>query len=102
MLSLIQSTIEALRLLQGEEIVIEWFELIIKRIRYGLPRIRDIYIYELGFSDRIIAQEISAVLPVTTLDNKKAIKNALKINKTQIKEILIKYPSYFLQRLEAL
>lgn len=102
MLSLIQSTIEALKLLHGEDRVVEWLELIIRRVRYGLPRVRDIYIYELGFSDRIIAQEISAFLPSIISNNKKAIRNILKLNKSRLREILIKYPSYFLQRLKTL
>ena len=63
----------------------------------SIPQVKDIVV-----SSNIEVIDSATFKITSQFTAKKAIKNALKINKIQIKEILIKYPSYFLQRLEAL
>ena len=73
---------------------------IICRIRYGLPNKESVYVYELGFADRIIAQKIAKVFDNYDCDTKKKMKVIIKCNKTLLEQILKQYPSYFLYRLK--
>lgn len=73
--------------------VIDLLELFQKRIKYGLPTIESILIYELGFCDRIIAQEISLV--VDNAKEKYSMKNNIIEKQNEVFHILEKYPSYY-------
>lgn len=64
-----------------------------RRIKYGLPKEKDIILYELGFADRVIAQEISE--PISNKANKMFIAHYLKMNSDEIQELLEDYPSYY-------
>lgn len=65
-----------------------------KRLKYGLPTSAAIDIYELGFSDRVIAQELdSAVRPVD--GSYYNVEDHLLIFQTDARKVLDKYPSYF-------
>ena len=67
--------------------------MLIKRLKYGLPLEKEINIYELGFSDRIVAlvigQEINSV-------SKNRIKNEIKRKSIKLKDRLMEYPSYYI------
>lgn len=67
-----------------------------KRLKYGLPTEISISIYELGFSDRIIAQELSQFFDSP---NRSTIKKELKKNEAKFRELLEKYPSYYLSEI---
>lgn len=71
-----------------------------KRIKYGLPNNESVVAYELGFSDRIIAQEVGTYLAKKFGDN----LNKIEINQIdftdEINTILSKYPSYFRKLIE--
>ena len=75
------------------------FTLFSKKMKYGLPNILSIMVYELGFSDRYIAQLISASLPTGTR-TKNEIRIFLRRNKEDFRSILENYPSYFKSVLE--
>lgn len=75
------------------ETSIQVLELMQKKMKYGLPTIEAVLFYELGFSDRIIAQELA--LNLSEVTNQEEAKRSLFLNLTQVKEILSKYPSYF-------
>ena len=70
-----------------------------KRFKYGLSSVAAITLYEMGFSDRVIAMELSEYIKPRT--RTRALK-LLKNNFDQIKEIIEKYPSYYLERLLSL
>lgn len=61
---LISAVIELIQLFRPEsrENIISNLEILQKRLKYGLPSNNAIVIYELGFSDRVIAMELNAVL----------------------------------------
>jgi len=65
-----------------------------KRIKYGLPDARGILLYEIGFSDRALVQELIDVTdqPFTS---RAELGNHLSQNPGIFNEILTKYPSYF-------
>ncbi|MCP5162661.1 MAG: DEAD/DEAH box helicase [Hahellaceae bacterium] len=69
-----------------------------KRMKYGLPTETTIALYELGFSDRVIAQDLAASLNLAATQ-KKDLVNALKQNQTEVDLIMTKYPSYFKERM---
>lgn len=99
-LTIIQTIIEVLKFKDYGEEVQKELNNIIYRIRYGLPNKESVYVYELGFADRIIAQKIAELLDYYDCDTKKKMKIAIKSNKELIKDILKQYPSYFLDRLK--
>lgn len=73
--------------------VIEKLKLFQKQLKYGLPNIESILIYEWGFCDRTIAQKISTVIQPAT--EKYSIKMNILAKKEVILQILQKYPSYY-------
>lgn len=99
-LVLIQATIEILETLDYNKEAIDLLKEMIVRIRYGLATIQETYVYELGFSDRVITQKISEYLSLNELTTKRRIKAKIKENKENLKQLLKEYPSYFLNRLK--
>lgn len=63
-----------------------------KKLKYGLPKDSEIVLYEIGFSDRVIAQDLSILLNES---NKKTVKRFLRMNRSNVIDVLSKYPSYF-------
>ena len=68
--------------------------ILIKKLKYGLSLEKEINIYELGFSDRIISQligqEISSI-------SKNQIRSEIKQKSIELKHKLNEFPSYFTQ-----
>lgn len=71
-----------------------------QRLKYGLPEQTDIYVYELGFNDRFLAQEIRKIIGSFTKKNE--VKKAIKRNFERINVLLNDYPSVFQVRLNNL
>ena len=99
-LRIIQAIVEILKTKDCSENIQEDLNDIIYRIRYGLPNKESVHIYELGFSDRIISQKIANEIIEFDCSTKKKIKSAIKRNKEKLKELLVNYPLYFIDRLE--
>jgi len=72
-----------------------------KKLKYGLPYTEAINMYELGFSDRCLAQELSINLHGTGL-SKSELKNLITEMPEPFAEVLAPYPSYFHMRLNLL
>ena len=69
-----------------------------KRLKYGLPTETAIALYELGFSDRIISQDLIASMKLTATQKKDLVK-ALRQNRDRARAVMEKYPSYFQERM---
>lgn len=67
-----------------------------KKLKYGLNSKNIIFIYEMGFVDKFISLELSNLLGEESV-NFANIKIFLKENKERVENILIRYPSYFMQ-----
>jgi len=65
-----------------------------KQIKYGLPSTTDTIIFEIGFSDRVIAQLINNSLK-TTSQNKNRILSAITRKHKSLKKCLSTFPSYY-------
>jgi len=72
--------------------LIRLLQLFQKRLKYGLPTEATIILYELGFSDRVIAQELSDLI---VGDSRTAVRRSLKEKQTNIEAVLERYPRYF-------
>lgn len=72
-----------------------------KRLKYGLPTETTIALYELGFSDRVIAQDLAASLNLAATQKKDLVK-ALKKDRDGARAVMEKYPSYFQERMNEL
>jgi len=72
-----------------------------KRLKYGLPTETTIALYELGFSDRVIAQDLAASLNLAATQKKDLLK-ALKKDRDGARAVMEKYPSYFQERMNEL
>lgn len=79
---------------------IENLQKISQKLKYGLPEQTDIFVYELGFNDRFLAQEIRKSIGCHS--KKKDVKRAIKQDYENIQSILNNYPSVFLSRLSNL
>ena len=101
-LTIIQAIIEVLNTKDCSENTQENLSDIIYRIRYGLPNKESVFIYELGFADRIISQKIADEISDFDCSTKKKIKSTIKSNREKLQELLANYPSYFLDRLQKL
>lgn len=87
----------------GEDNLLETAEKLQKlsqKLKYGLPEQTDIFVYELGFNDRFLAQEIRKVIGNNL--KKKEVKKAIKQNRVKIEALLNDYPSVFQSRLSNL
>ena len=65
-----------------------------KHLKYGLPSETAITLYEMGFADRVIAQDLALSLGLMSIEKQEIIEE-LKKNKEKSQEVMAKYPSYF-------
>jgi hypothetical protein len=65
-----------------------------KSIKYGLPTLKEISLYEIGFSDRHIAMEISEELENEFTSNT-AAKEQIRLYNEDVSEIITNYPAYY-------
>lgn len=85
----------------GDEELIYRLQLFQKRLKYGLPTETTIVLYEIGFSDRVIAQDLASILNLKAT-KKRALVKELKQNRSEFRKVMEKYPSYFQQRMNEL
>lgn len=85
----------------GTKALVNRLQLLQKRLKYGLPNKTTIALYELGFSDRVIAQDLAASLGLVA-DRKKNLVKELKKDRKGVEEVMDKYPSYFQKRIDDL
>lgn len=78
--------------LVGEELDI--LTTLIKRLKYGLLLEKEINIYELGFSDRIVVQVIGQEINSVS---KNQIRNEIKRKSARLEDKLSDFPSYYTQ-----
>ena len=81
--------------------LINRLQLFQKRLKYGLPTETTIALYELGFSDRVISQDLAASLNLSATQKKDLMK-ALKQDRDGANAVMEKYPSYFQERMNEL
>lgn len=72
-----------------------------KRLKYGLPTETTVALYELGFSDRVVAQDLAASLKLEATRKNDLVK-VLKQDQGRANEVMEKYPSYFRHRMNEL
>ena len=65
-----------------------------KHLKYGLPTKTTIALYEMGFADRFIAQDLALSLGLISTEKQKLIVD-LKVSRGIAKYVIAKYPSYF-------
>jgi superfamily II DNA/RNA helicase len=81
--------------------LINRLQLFQKRLKYGLPTETTIALYERGFSDRVIAQDLATSLNLDATQKKDLVK-ALKKDRDGARAVMEKYPSYFQERMNEL
>jgi POLQ-like helicase len=65
-----------------------------KKLKYGVATIQAAIIYEIGFTDRIIASELATLLDIT-IRSRSGIADAVLRRNEEIRNFLSIYPSYF-------
>lgn len=65
-----------------------------KMLKYGLPSAAMITLYELGFSDRVVAADLTSSLSLVAVLRRDAIR-AIREQRDAVNTVLQKYPSYF-------
>ncbi len=81
--------------------LINRLQLLQKRLKYGLPTESTIALYELGFSDRVISQDLAKSINLKEFQ-KNEVLNALKQDQDGARAMMEKYPTYFKERMEEL
>lgn len=75
--------------------VLIMLESLCKKMRYGLPSLESINLYELGISDRYVSQLIVSEIPTTLTTSKSKLKRIIIENKGFILGLLEPFPSVF-------
>jgi hypothetical protein len=65
-----------------------------KRFKYGLPQTSSVVLYECGFADRIVAQNLSEIIGNTSI-KRPAVVMQLKEKQEAVRQVLQEYPKYF-------
>ncbi|WP_291447682.1 DEAD/DEAH box helicase [Desulfovibrio sp.] len=78
----------------GTRELINRLQLFQKRLKYGLPTETTIAIYELGFSDRVVSQNLAKSLNLA-VTQKKDIVNELRRHVDEAQRVINNYPIYF-------
>ena len=86
---------------EGTAGLINRLQLLQKRIKYGLPTETTITLYELGFPDRAISQDLAESLNLS-VTQKKDIVYLLRQDRDRAITVMEKYPSYYLERMSKL
>ena len=61
----------------------------------------NIALFELGFTDRVVSMDLSSILRNVPID-RRSIISAIKLDEQRVRNVLNKYPSYFIDRLNSL
>lgn len=85
---------------EGVEQAIKFLQLFQKRLRYGLPTVSTVILYELGFSDRVISQDLSLSLNIQQSEKSELLK-FLNQHSQDATNLMKKYPKYFQERLKS-
>lgn len=99
---IINTICEIISLKESEESTeaVETLKQIMQCLKYGLSDRTAIFIYELGFNDRYLAQEIAKM--IGTSSKKSDAREMIKKQKNKIKVLLNEYPSVYIDRIENL
>lgn len=73
----------------------EIFDLFQKRIKYGLPNQAAIAYFELGFSERVMAQRIADIVDVDDVASKHDAKKMIRQDRENVRLGLAEFPSFF-------
>ncbi len=73
------------------------FDNVQKRIKYGLNSDVAVILFEIGFSDRVIASDLAKFLDVEDKPYKYTVIKSLKEKKEQMMVVIDQYPSYYNQ-----
>lgn len=84
-----------------DQAIIETLALFQKQLKYGLYSKSSILLYEIGLSDRVISQQLAALLKQNH-NNKSSIIGEMRENPMQFRQLILNYPSYFENTLERL
>lgn len=100
---LVGALCEVVEVMDREETdgLINHLQLFQKRLKYGLPTETSIAIYELGFSDRVISQDLEQSLNLTSV-RKNTLIGELNAKKDLLKASISKYPIYYQNRMAEL
>ena len=85
----------------GTEDLINRLQIFQKRLKYGLPTETTIALYELGFSDRVITQDLAASLNLAATQKIDLVKALQKV-RDRARAVMEKYPAYFQERMNEL
>ncbi|GMO32418.1 MAG: hypothetical protein Ta2B_13310 [Termitinemataceae bacterium] len=99
---IINSILEFLNMKGDENVdVMLLFQSLQRRVKYGLPDEISIALYELGFCDRIISQDIKRTLAIE-VSSKALLLHELRTKKEKAIEVVSKYPAYYQNKMQSI
>jgi superfamily II DNA helicase RecQ len=81
---------------EGNSNLIRNLQVLQKQLKYGLQSSSAIILYEMGFADRVVSMELSAIIDVEVSDRKVMVL-LIRSNEQELRSALEKYPQYFTQ-----
>jgi hypothetical protein len=83
----------------GGDALISRLQMLQKRLKYGVASESAIILYEMGFSDRVVANDLAAVVG-TDLYKRREVRMSLRRNAQSVANTLNRFPMYFRERLK--
>ena len=89
---------------EAREKLVERLHSLHKKLKYGLPSPEAIMVYELGFSDRVVAQDIAINCGIAPTTRRRRLLQQLRSDriKPSVNAVLQQYPAYYRSRFEEL
>jgi hypothetical protein len=93
---IVGAILDYLSLIQNFDVndLLEKLQILQKRIKYGLPSITSITLYEMGFSDRIVSMSLEPIF-INVIPDKDSFQKVLRAEKEMVLQKLSIFPSYF-------
>jgi hypothetical protein len=73
----------------------ELFDLLQKRIKYGLPDLASVSYFEAGFAERVTAQAVANSVPGPSATSRHEAKVLLRRNRATVGAVLKDFPAFF-------
>lgn len=80
---------------ENAEKVVELFDLLQKRIKYGLPDATSVAYFELGFAERVVSQLVATTIPGERAATRYEAKQLVRQHRQLVDETLTDMPSFF-------
>lgn len=77
------------------DLVADHFDLLQKRLKYGLPSQDSISYFELGFAERVVAQDVASAIWMEVAKSRADARRFVREYSDEVGQVVDRFPSYF-------